>query len=94
MSRQTIDVLTVTIALVVAAAALSAFTGAGLASGSASTATTTIDSCTAIEELGTYTLDSDIETATGPSTRPLIERPPWPKTGPTTLPRTKSGPTR
>lgn len=93
MSRQTIDVLTVTIALVVAAAALSAFTGAGLASGSAST-TTTIDSCTIIEELGTYTLDSDIETATGPSTRPLIERPPWPKTGSTTLPRTKSGPTR
>ena len=61
MSRQTIDVLTVTIALVVAAAALSAFTGAGLASGSASTATTTIDSCTTIEELGTYTLNSDIE---------------------------------
>jgi len=59
MFRQHIDVPKTSVALVVTAVALSAFTGAALAGGSAST--TTIDSCTTIEDSGHYRLSADIE---------------------------------
>ena len=59
MFRQHIDVPKTSVALVVTAVALSAFTGATLAGGSAST--TTIDSCTTIEDSGHYRLSADIE---------------------------------